>query len=548
MCIANKLKNIINCKNAIRTSINNKGGKITENSKFSDYATAINNLSAGGGSGVSSVDLMKHVYINQKTPVVNTDHLEKIFFDTSLTTEQVDSIIANPNLTFGVIGGDMHLYIILITQNFMLAILDYSQNLNIESGSAWAIGNLNSNTIYYVSPAVAERIPDPIPVGWNEAAFTNYDTGEVNFGIDLAQGDGGFEANPQNNLITELVYIPSLVDSGETELAKSLTDRYKLVEQKLVLSAGTNTSYNYDFINNINESTKEISIIKNITVNSKESDIIDKSITTYTNNNVKEISYYAFAFCTLLTDASFPNVKIIRSNAFYNCNSLVNINMPLVEDIGSDTFAGCSHLIDINLPLVTSIGNSAFSGCTALKSITAPLVEQLGAHAFENCYYLENIALPEVSFVDNYFNYNYRLKEIDLSKAVHISAESFKNCASLVKLFIAQTDKVCTLENTNAFTYCCHILGTTDSNYNPNGLKDGYIYVPASLLAQYKVATNWSTYASQIIGHEYLEAGVTLPSYTTTSFTKQTWYSDEKLTTAVTSVATSGTYYCKLYN
>ena len=38
--------------------------------------------------------------------------------------------------------------------------------------------------------------------------------------------------------------------------------------------------------------------------------------------------------------------------------------------------------------------------------------------------------------------------------------------------------------NTNAFDYCYHILGTTNSTYNPNGLKDGYIYVPASLLSQ----------------------------------------------------------------
>ena len=31
-----------------------------------------------------------------------------------------------------------------------------------------------------------------------------------------------------------------------------------------------------------------------------------------------------------------------------------------------------------------------------------------------------------------------------------------------------------------------------------------------------------------------------------TNFKTQTWYSDEKLTTPVTSVTTSGTYYCKL--
>lgn len=50
MSVIDKLNNIINCKNAIRTSINNKGGKLTESSKLRDYATAIDNLTGGGGS------------------------------------------------------------------------------------------------------------------------------------------------------------------------------------------------------------------------------------------------------------------------------------------------------------------------------------------------------------------------------------------------------------------------------------------------------------------------------------------------------------------
>ena len=116
----------------------------------------------------------------------------------------------------------------------------------------------------------------------------------------------------------------------------------------------------------------------------------------------------------------------------------------------------------------------------------------------------------------------------------------------LTKLFITQAEQICTLERVDTFVGCYHILGITNSKYNPNGLKDGYIYVPASLLSQYKVANYWSTYASQIIGHEDLEAGTSLPDYTTTDFTTQTWYSDEKLTTVVTEVATTGKYYCRL--
>ena len=50
MSVIDKLNNIINCKNAIRAAINNKGGVLTESSKLRDYATAIDNLTAGGGS------------------------------------------------------------------------------------------------------------------------------------------------------------------------------------------------------------------------------------------------------------------------------------------------------------------------------------------------------------------------------------------------------------------------------------------------------------------------------------------------------------------
>ena len=50
MSLIDKLNNIINCKDAIRAAINNKGGVLTENSKLRDYAAAIDNLTAGGGS------------------------------------------------------------------------------------------------------------------------------------------------------------------------------------------------------------------------------------------------------------------------------------------------------------------------------------------------------------------------------------------------------------------------------------------------------------------------------------------------------------------
>jgi hypothetical protein len=55
---------------------------------------------------------------------------------------------------------------------------------------------------------------------------------------------------------------------------------------------------------------------------------------------------------------------------------------------------------------------------------------------------------------------------------------------TIIKL--TNPSKICTLSNSNAFK------NTAIAN------KVGYIYVPDELIEQYKTATNWSVYASQI--------------------------------------------------
>ena len=505
MSVIDKLNNIINCKNAIRTSINNKGGKLTESSKFSDYANAINSLTVGGGSSSSSVDIVKPIYVEQKDPVPNTGHLEKFFFNTKLEPTQVDSVIANAKtagLTFSNLN-EAVVYPILFTGTLLIAILDYSSNIGLESGSAWMIADFGSSgATYYVSPTLAAFIS--APAGWNEADFISFNTGEITVEADLIQEMQGVAIGAQNSLLTDLVRLYSRVDTGEVEILKTLTDQYKLVDQNITLDTKDNKTYTYDFINSINEETKEINVIKKIEVSPAQEDaIIGRDIVTYTNDRALGVGYHAFHQCRKLTDVSFPKAIVITDYAFYYCDALSNIDFPLV----------------------TRIDQYAFSECRLLETVTFPKAETVDKGTFYN----------DVCLI-----------EANLPKLNAIGTQAFYSCCDLVKIFISQKNSVCKLTNTNAFDYCYHILGTVNSTYNPNGLKDGYIYVPASLLSQYKVAKNWTTYATQIIGHEDLEAGASLPNYTTSSFTTQTWYSDEKLTTVVTSVATSGTYYCRL--
>ena len=49
------------------------------------------------------------------------------------------------------------------------------------------------------------------------------------------------------------------------------------------------------------------------------------------------------------------------------------------------------------------------------------------------------------------------------------------------------------------FINCFHFTGTQDNTYNPQGLKDGRIYVPNNMVNTLKSSANWSKYADIIV-------------------------------------------------
>lgn len=174
------------------------------------------------------------------------------------------------------------------------------------------------------------------------------------------------------------------------------------------------------------------------------------------------------------------------SAMFYSCNNLLNVpafNTSKVTSM-SETFVNCSSLTSIpqfDTSNVIYMG-SMCSGCTKLTSIgklNTIKVTNMAA-AFNGC--------SKLSMIDiSYYN---------ISSASNMNNFA-KNCYSLKALIIRGFGSSTAL-NTNSFTGCYHILGTTSSAYNPSGAKDGYIYVPRAMVDTLKSATNWSTYASQI--------------------------------------------------
>ena len=124
---------------------------------------------------------------------------------------------------------------------------------------------------------------------------------------------------------------------------------------------------------------------------------------------------------------------------------------------------------------------------------------------FYNCTDLITIPLINTSsamFMIQMFYACIRLTTIDISH-MNITSTSNSNqfaydCYSLTKLIIRNMDKIPAL-NTNSLKNCYHFTGTTNATYNPQGLKDGRIYVPDDKVDALKTATNWSTYADIIV-------------------------------------------------
>ena len=161
-----------------------------------------------------------------------------------------------------------------------------------------------------------------------------------------------------------------------------------------------------------------------------------------------------------------------------------------VTSVGDHAFHGTKALTSVDMDNVTDIGAYAFSDATKLASVSMDAATNVGAYAFNNTSYLLTACFPALSSVIANAFRGSKLETVDLQVVTSIAANAFYSATSLTALILRNTEKVCTLANTNAFTSTPIASGT------------GYIYVPRALVDSYKTATNWSTYADQILAIE----------------------------------------------
>lgn len=210
--------------------------------------------------------------------------------------------------------------------------------------------------------------------------------------------------------------------------------------------------------------------IDEISAGGKTKEILERSVVDINDENITSIGEHALYSCRQLKTAIFPNVTSVGVGAFQGCASLTTVELPKATEVNIYGFHGCGFKT-INLPLVKSIVDRAFAECPNLTSAYFPSVEHIGHYAFSG---------------------SSKLKTVDFPKATYIGDYVFYTCNSLDTL-IMRTSAVCTLFTSNSFSYTPIARGT------------GYIYVPDNLVESYKVATNWSKFASQIKSISELE-------------------------------------------
>lgn len=230
-------------------------------------------------------------------------------------------------------------------------------------------------------------------------------------------------------------------------------------------------------------------------------------------NSVTEFGYNVFFNCLSLESISMSNnVTIFGYGCFSQCKGLKEVTLSNnLTSLSTEMFNQCASLENITLPSgITSFGNSVFSGCFNLKSINLPSsLTSFGRYCFGSCYLLQSISIPNgVTIInDSDFYECMNIKELTLSQNTQqITAQAFSNCYSLSKIIFPST---ITSIGYGAFQACYGMkiydfsaAASIPTLSNSNALAvntDTAIIVPDSLYNDWKVASNWSMFANNII-------------------------------------------------
>lgn len=207
----------------------------------------------------------------------------------------------------------------------------------------------------------------------------------------------------------------------------------------------------------------------------------------YEDLNLTAIPSAAFFGCSKLTYLSFPFVSNIGSSAFAYCSSITQGYFPQCSVIGSSAFYNCYNLSYFSFGRCSSVGQYAF-GYTNLSYLNCN-IRYIGFGGFYSNSKMSYVRLYNLSSMANYaFAQCSNLRSVSLNTCKSIGNYAFSGCYNLSQLYLLSTS-ICSLNGSSAFT------STPFTGYSASFSGTPVIYVPSSLLASYKTASNWSYFS-----------------------------------------------------
>lgn len=185
-----------------------------------------------------------------------------------------------------------------------------------------------------------------------------------------------------------------------------------------------------------------------------------------------------------LEECVFSDITALNSYALYSVYYLSSANFPSTSFIGSQAFGYCLGLLSAKFSIATYVGTSAFFYCLRLESLDIPAATQIYSWAFATCRKLKEVSAPEVQ---------------------KVSDRAFISCCGLEMLSFPKASWFCQSAIYSCYRFRALLIGGSSVASGSNSMF-GYlspvfsIYVPDSLVTNYKAANYWSNYASNIVG------------------------------------------------
>lgn len=204
--------------------------------------------------------------------------------------------------------------------------------------------------------------------------------------------------------------------------------------------------------------------------------------------NLTEVPQYMMAETSVIqiNQDNFPAATRLGRYAFYDCYKLESVDLPNITYSDGLAFAYNYRLEYVNLPGLTEIPNQFFYQCSNLYSFDTSKIKRIGVYGFENTKICKLILPVCTSLSSGICENDFRFSLIDITQKITFDSSVFYRARSLAHVILRSP------------TLCpCTVETLFQESSIEAGL--GWIYVPTELIDEYKSATNWSSYADQIV-------------------------------------------------